>query len=201
MLSVEKLKRIEPEYKKVLRITIVIWALLVCAVGTFLTWRNEWSFTSLGVLAAVALFFLLMFLFYPRKIYENTFYGLVNEVFYVQKGLWFKKRTAVAQNRIQHTDVAQGPLMRRYDLASLIIHTAGIKEADINISGLKHADATAMRNYLLELNKKLSQKNNGGAKEKADSTSIPPNVDLRPDGSSMATTVLALNTDTFSEEE
>jgi len=198
MLSTENLIQIEPSYKKVLRISTILWALFVCGFGLFFTWVNEWGMISVGVLTVVVLFFLFMFLFYPRKVYENTFYGLVDEVFYVQKGLWFKKRSAVAQNRIQHTDVDQGPLMRKFGLASLVLHTAGVREGDIRISGLTHDDATYMRNHLLKLNKqavRAKSQNKRDDNTSTDFVKLNPNTNLSPNETAYATSVLTLNSD------
>ena len=124
---------------------------------------------------------------------------MVDKVFYVCKGKWFRKRTAVAQNRIQHTDVSQGPIARKYDLATLTIHTAGMKEADIHISGLKHTDAVAMRDFLLLLNKQAVNDQIITSESLLSQTKTNPlNFDLTPDEHSIATSVLAFR---LAEEE
>lgn len=184
------LKSIERDYIKVMRIQIFLVMLFVCGLLGFIAFktRDESHFPLLFTLALIL--FTLLLIFYPEKVYKYTKYGMVDKVFYVCKGKWFRKRTAVAQNRIQHTDVSQGPLARKFDLATLTMHTAGMKEADIHISGLKHADAVAMRDYLLLLNKQSSnlQSVNNDSQ----------NFDLIPNEESIATSVLAFHQ---SEEE
>lgn len=195
------LKSIERDYIKVLRIQIFLFMLLVCGVLGFLAFkmRDESNFPLL--FAAALVFFTLLLVCYPEKIYKYTKYGMVDKVFYVCKGKWFRKRTAVAQNRIQHTDVSQGPIARKYDLATLTIHTAGMKEADIHISGLKHADAVAMRDFLLLLNKQAANNQTIASESvltKTNTNTTPVNFDLTPDEQSIATSVLAFR---LTEEE
>lgn len=193
------LKSIERDYVKVLRIQIFLLMLLVCGVLGFLAFktRDESHFPLLFAGALVLFIFLLVY--YPEKIYKYTKYGMVDKVFYVCKGKWFRKRTAVAQNRIQHTDVSQGPIARKYDLATLTIHTAGMKEADIHISGLKHTDAVAMRDFLLLLNKQAVNDQIITSESLLSQTKTNPlNFDLTPDEHSIATSVLAFR---LAEEE
>jgi hypothetical protein len=55
----------------------------------------------------------------------------------------------VARSRIQHTDVSQGPLERRFGLAGLLIYTAGTDHAEVQLRGLDHATALRIRDHLL----------------------------------------------------
>ena len=57
--------------------------------------------------------------------------------------------TNVPRSRVQHTDVAQGPLERRYGLGTLVIYTAGTEHAKVALPGLAYADALRIRDQLL----------------------------------------------------
>jgi membrane protein YdbS with pleckstrin-like domain len=50
---------------------------------------------------------------------------------------------------VQHIDVAQGPLERRYGLATLSIYTAGTEYARVDLPGLTYARAVDIRDRLL----------------------------------------------------
>ena len=52
--------------------------------------------------------------------------------------------------RVQHTDVHQGPLMRRFGLAKLIVHTAGTENSAVELNGLSFATAQRLRDALVE---------------------------------------------------
>lgn len=66
-----------------------------------------------------------------------------------RRGIFFRQRTAVPINRIQHVEVMSGPLERYFALARLKLYTAGTGFGDLTIRGLHHETATRMRRYLL----------------------------------------------------
>jgi membrane protein YdbS with pleckstrin-like domain len=68
----------------------------------------------------------------------------------VERGVFWHAQTFIPQSRIQHTEVNQGPLDRRWGMAKLIVHTAAAGVASIAAVGLHHADAIAVRDQLLD---------------------------------------------------
>ena len=54
------------------------------------------------------------------------------------------------RSRVQHTDVEQGPLQRKYGVATLIVHTAGMEEAKVRLEGLTRGTALRIRDYLIQ---------------------------------------------------
>jgi len=69
---------------------------------------------------------------------------------FVERGVWWRSQTFVPRARVQHTDVDQGPLARRFGLATLRVFTAGSAHSEIGIEDLRHADALRLRDDLLE---------------------------------------------------
>ncbi len=67
----------------------------------------------------------------------------------IRKGVLWRRVINVSRSRIQHTDVSQGPLQRRFELATLIIHTAGTEHATVDLAGLSHATALKIRDHLI----------------------------------------------------
>ena len=55
----------------------------------------------------------------------------------------------VPRSRVQHTDVSQGPLERSHGLATLIVHTAGVEHAQVELAGLPYEVALRLRDHLL----------------------------------------------------
>ena len=51
--------------------------------------------------------------------------------------------------RIQHTDVDEGPIARRFGIATMKVFTAGSEVSELEIDGLSRADALALRDRLL----------------------------------------------------
>ncbi|MEQ8764213.1 MAG: PH domain-containing protein [Planctomycetota bacterium] len=67
----------------------------------------------------------------------------------IRRGILWRRVITVPRSRVQHTDVSQGPLQRRFDLATLIIHTAGTDHATVELPGLSHATALRLRDHLI----------------------------------------------------
>jgi membrane protein YdbS with pleckstrin-like domain len=66
----------------------------------------------------------------------------------IQKGVWWQHRITVPRDRVQHVDVEQGPLMRRYGLAKVIVHTAGTHAPTIELPGLSMVVAQDLKTQL-----------------------------------------------------
>ncbi|MYC89058.1 MAG: PH domain-containing protein [Gemmatimonadales bacterium] len=67
----------------------------------------------------------------------------------IRKGVIWRQAISVARSRVQHTDVSQGPLERKYGLGTLGIYTAGTDHAKVSLDGLEHETALRIRDHLL----------------------------------------------------
>lgn len=67
-----------------------------------------------------------------------------------RSGLFWRKQVLLPFNRIQHVELASGPLQRRFGVASLKCFTAGGTSVDLKISGLLVDVAERLREYILE---------------------------------------------------
>ena len=50
--------------------------------------------------------------------------------------------------RVQHLDLKRGPLQRRRDLATLVVHTAGTRHSAVTVPHLDADDAERLRDRL-----------------------------------------------------
>ncbi len=66
----------------------------------------------------------------------------------IRRGVFWRKVIWIPISRVQHTDVSQGPLQRKYELATLTVHTAGTAGASISLAGLEHGIATRLSDHL-----------------------------------------------------
>ena len=98
----------------------------------------------LGTLAAAT-----FALWWPAVRYRHVTWRLDDRGFQIRSGVWWRSVVDVPHSRVQHTDVQQGPIERSFELATLILHTAGTQHAAIPLSGLEHAVALAIRDHLL----------------------------------------------------
>ena len=81
----------------------------------------------------------------PARKYRHWGYDMGKGQLRVVRGYMFYRDTIVPFGRIQHIDVDQGPIDRRYGLAKLTVHTAGNNNSTVVLPGLAHTDALAMR--------------------------------------------------------
>jgi uncharacterized protein len=86
----------------------------------------------------------------PRWRFRHTGWSLEDGVLQVRRGAVLRSHAAVPVFRIQHVDLAQGPLDRAAGVQSLTVHTAA-PAADVLLPGLRAEDAEALRAHLLDL--------------------------------------------------
>ena len=67
----------------------------------------------------------------------------------ILRGVYWRTITNVPRSRVQHTDVSQGPLERRYGLGTLMVYTAGTQHSQVTLSGLDFTVARRIRAHLL----------------------------------------------------
>lgn len=108
------------------------WALNLCVCAVFLT-ALGWFFHT-----------------WPGIAHRNLGWRLNDVGLEIKKGVWWQHRISVPRDRVQHTDVEQGPVMRRYGLAKLILHTAGTHAPTIELPGLSMAVAEDLKSQLMD---------------------------------------------------
>jgi len=85
---------------------------------------------------------------WPARRFAHTRFRLDADGLQIRRGVWWRTVTHVPRERIQHTDVSQGPLERTYGLGTLVVYTAGTQYARVALPGLSHQAALALREEL-----------------------------------------------------
>ena len=138
---------LHPPQKGLIRIRMIIRSLVLLALGLvaeIALWVQLGTSPGM-VLVPVALLGLLQIAVLPGRIYRRWGYDMGDEQLRVLRGFLWRTDTIVPFNRIQHIDVAQGPLQRLFGLSTLIVHTAGTHNSIVTLPGLATADAENMR--------------------------------------------------------
>jgi uncharacterized protein len=86
---------------------------------------------------------------WPPLEYRYTSYRMDALGLEIRRGVYWREVIHVPRSRVQHTDVSQGPVERRYGLGTLVIYTAGTDHAKIDLAGLDHGRALRLRDQLL----------------------------------------------------
>ena len=150
-------KPLAPESGVVARISTAIW-LLILAIPRGVAATSVLFFSGfdpvvllwVGGVGAVFAVFALWCLWWPAVRYRHASYRVAERGLWIRRGVVWRSEISVPRSRVQHTDVSQGPLQRRFDLATLVLHTAGTQHAAVSLGGLEHAAALAIRDYLIE---------------------------------------------------
>jgi hypothetical protein len=123
----------------------VLLALVLFADGTML---RETPVPFGLASGAAALLFGAWAVLIPKRRYRSWGYELAEDELHVGHGLWIRARTVVPFGRVQHIDVTQGPLERRFGLGTLVLHTAGARGSAVALPGLAHEGAGRMRDLI-----------------------------------------------------
>jgi len=86
---------------------------------------------------------------WPRRSYDATSYVVDQVGVEIWRGVHWRAIIAVPRSRVQHIDVLQGPLRRRFGLAALVIFTAGSEHSSVRLDNLAHDVALGLRDQLL----------------------------------------------------
>jgi membrane protein YdbS with pleckstrin-like domain len=86
---------------------------------------------------------------FPELHYRYTTWRIDTIGLTIRTGVVWRKEISVARSRVQHIDVSQGPLERRYGLSTLSVYTAGTEHSEVDLDGLEHGVALAARDGLL----------------------------------------------------
>jgi membrane protein YdbS with pleckstrin-like domain len=83
-----------------------------------LGWRE--TPLRLGLVSGAAALLLLGWaILIPRRRYRSWGYAMTEDELHIQHGLWNRTRTVVPFGRVQHIDVAQGPIERAFGVGHL----------------------------------------------------------------------------------
>jgi len=141
---------LHPSQVAVLRIRFAI-AGLVLAIALLIAeaaLANENPLPFGAVLAAGIVLILFAVWRMPKRRYAAWGYRLEEDELAVRHGLLIRSLSLVPFGRVQHIDLAQGPLERAFGLATLVLNTAGTRGAAVKLPGLAQADAEEMRDHI-----------------------------------------------------
>ena len=96
-----------------------------------------------AIVVAVALSFWI-----PPLRHRYWGYALRDEELLLVRGIFNRVHTIVPLRRIQHLDISQDSFEREFDLAKLIVHTAGTRSSDVILPGLHQDVAEALRDEM-----------------------------------------------------
>lgn len=122
--------------------------LLVAASIADYVLRSELGLMGGIALAPVALFVLWLVLIAPGRRFRAWGYAVEPEELRVRYGVITEVQTLVPFARVQHIDVAQGPIERAFGVSRLILHTAGTANSTVVLPGIGRGRAETLRDEI-----------------------------------------------------
>jgi uncharacterized protein len=121
-------QQLDPRILKVWRFNALLFAVMLflgASGAGIASWKLDWPWwiaAGFGALAVLVMWLTGYVL--PQKAWAGWSYGIHEEEIDLLRGIFQRKRTLVPMVRVQHVDMKQGPIMRRYGLASITFSTA-----------------------------------------------------------------------------
>ncbi|MBT2729701.1 PH domain-containing protein [Bacillus sp. ISL-75] len=143
---VEPQNRLSEKALKVWRISAVIkvvieWSITAVIVILLYIFDGPFWISLTLIILGVIFTFLHIFLF-PALRWKWWRYEVREEEIELQEGFFIRSRTLIPMVRVQHVDTVQGPILRKYKLASVIVHTAATAHP---IPALEETEAEQLR--------------------------------------------------------
>ncbi len=142
-----------------IRTEAIAWWILTALIGSVLAIAIGIAFIGTGmtlVLVGGSLLWLAIVggltaaaVRWPKISYRNTSYVCSSRGLEISRGVIWRLVISVPKSRVQHTDVLDGPILRKFGLARLVIHTAGTEQAIVLLDGLARETAMALRDVLI----------------------------------------------------
>ena len=86
----------------------------------------------------------------PSRRYRQLGHAVAQDRLRIAQGAFYRSDMVVPFSRVQHLDVEQGPIERAFGIARLQLFTAGTHGDTIELPGLSHDDAVALRETVRE---------------------------------------------------
>lgn len=134
----------------------LLWAAIVAVIaivaGFVLLAVDTWALSVHGyVVVAVVVIVLLVGVLYAVRLYQLWRFELQDDALYLERGVITFVETAVPYVRVQHVDTQFGPIERALGLSSVVVYTAGSRNADVRVPGLRPERARQLQDRLRKL--------------------------------------------------
>lgn len=129
----------------ILAVVLVVGAVFAGAAARF---GAGWWW-GVGIAFLVWLLLSLWMFVWPPIHHRHVRWRLDDTGLEIHRGVFWRHILSVPLARLQHADLAQGPLQRQWGLAKLIVYTAGTQHASVELEGLAYETAVGLRDHLL----------------------------------------------------
>lgn len=126
---------------------IGLWILIIAGFVVTTIFDVSFIYASIGLGIGIICIYFFVFLI-PKLRYRRWRYEIFEQEIYIQHGILIVTRTIIPMIRVQHVDTQQGPILKRYHLATVSISTAATTH---EIPALREEDASNLRDRISTL--------------------------------------------------
>lgn len=146
------MESLSPSYLKVSYLGTMVFFIFLAIVLTAVRFFAQFDIPFRIELAMVGVWLLLfvLSLWHTYEDFQIQGFAIRERDLTYRSGVFFRSTTVIPYNRIQHAEVKQGPIERRFDLQRLEIYSAGGQGSDLYIPGLPGNRADQLRDYIIE---------------------------------------------------
>lgn len=158
LVDIDALPKIEalefvPIDRNYLKVALISRSLLLStgaiAAALFIYFNEDMNKNALPIIGAIYFVLMITSIVLLRMGFKKKKYVLREKDIVYSKGLIWSVRTSIPFNRIQHAEIKQGPIERKFDLSSLKVFTAGGQSSDLVIPGLPSDTAQQLKAFVL----------------------------------------------------
>src|SRR5699024_10451371 len=125
----------------------ILWLFIIA--GFVLTFIFDINYLYVSIAGVVGILFLYMFIYViPKLRYRRWRYEIFEQEIYIQHGILVVTKTIIPMIRVQHVDTEQGPILKKFNLATVSISTAATTH---EIPALREDDASNLRDRISTL--------------------------------------------------
>ena len=143
-------RAIQKKHRTVSIIAVTIFGLIILVIPLTINILSgdSWFYDHIIYILSSWLLLYLFMLTISFKGYRHKGYAMRERDIIFKKGWIWRSSTIVPFNRIQHTEIEQGPIERMFGLSVLKIYTAGGSSSDLKIPGLLPDTANRLKDYI-----------------------------------------------------
>lgn len=133
-------------FRKELMVLSTMPFLILLAGPTVLYAFGLWGWGSMALVLLIILYGFTLIVI--RKSFSIRSYALRERDISYRKGWIFFSHITVPFDRVQHSEISQGPVDRYFGLVTLHVYTAGGSSSDLSIPGLPRDEAQRLRDFI-----------------------------------------------------
>lgn len=126
---------------------IFLWMIIIAGFVVTYIFEFAYLYAIIGAIIGLILTYFFVFLI-PKLRYRRWRYEIFEQEIYIQHGILIQTRTIIPMIRVQHVDTKQGPILKKYKLATVSISTAATTH---EIPALVDEDASDLRDRISTL--------------------------------------------------